>query len=173
MRSTLCCLLLCAPLVGCAAAVHGEVGYVAPFRGDEDGGGGAFNAYAGFGRSPVTSSLGVRTKFTDDARQAALSLDIAGMSRVSIFSPYVRGGVHLLQYDKVGAQEALSIGSPYLEAGVLLLLDTGLATGGAGPGAGFFLSAGGMVEYSLRFGDLPNQPYWAALLGAGFRFALR
>ncbi|MEZ4267685.1 MAG: hypothetical protein R3F39_15000 [Myxococcota bacterium] len=173
MRAVLICTLLLAPLAGCAAAVHGEVGYVAPFRGEESGGGGAFNAYAGFGRSPVTSSVGVRTKFTDDARQAALSLDIAGMSRVSIFSPYVRGGVHLLQYDKVGDKEAVSIGSPYLEAGVLLVLDTGLATGGSGPGAGVFLSAGGMVEYAIRLGELPNQPYWAAMLGAGFRFALR
>ncbi len=168
MRFALCCVLLCTPMIGCAAAVHGEVGYVAPFRGDEHGGGGGVNVYAGFGRTPVTSSVGVRTKFTDDARQAALSVDIASMSRVSIFSPYVRGGVHLLQYDKVGPREAVSIGSPYLEAGVLLLL----GTSGAGPGAGVFISAGGVIEYSLRFGDLPNQPYWAAMLGAGFRFAL-
>lgn len=172
MRSALFCVLMCVPLAGCAAAVHGELGFVAPFRGHESGGGVATNVYAGFGRTPVTSSIGVRTKFTDDARQAALSLDIGAMSRVSIFSPYVRGGVHLLEYDKVGSREAVSIGSPYLEAGVLLLLDTALGRDRRGPGAGIFLSAGGMVEYSVRFGDLPNQPYWAAMLGAGFRFAV-
>lgn len=156
---------------GCALALHGETGYVAPFGGGETGDGAATNLYLGFGDEPISPSLGFRTKLTPEVKQAAISADIVGGSRVSLLTPYLRAGIHVVQFEEApGGKGGWALGTPFGEAGVIVMLDTEMASSRDAPSAGLFLSAGGTIEYALRFDERPHQPYWGAMLGLGFVF---
>jgi hypothetical protein len=160
----LACAALCA---ACNPLLHGQAGYVRSMEVDGSGEGAAVELRAGSWngeRSEVGYGGGfaLRTKFGDDIQQLATAQEVVVVPfpTLRLFSPYVRGGVHALQLERLGGDLAFGMFSPYGELGLIFALrSTSSDT--------TFLSVAVSAEYDVRFTGQSPEPFLGLSIGLG------
>lgn len=165
MLRLIACAALCA---GCNPLLHGQAGYVRSLDDTGSGEGAAVELRAGSWhgeRSEVGYGGGaaLRTKFGDDIQQLATAQEVVVVPfpNLRLFSPYVRGGVHALQLERVRGDFAFGMFSPYVELGLTFAVRSTSADI-------TFLSLAVTAEYDLRFtGPNPSEPFLGLVIGLG------
>lgn len=164
MLRALACVVLCA---ACNPLLHGQAGYV---RSTGDAGSGEAAAVelragswngkrfeVGYG-----GGFALRSKFGDDIQQLATAQEVVVVPfpRMRLFSPYVRGGLHALQIERLAGDFAFGMFSPYGELGLSFALHR------AGSDS-TFLSLAVTAEYDLRFTGQAAEPFLGLAIGLG------
>jgi len=118
--------------------------------------------------------VGVRAKYGEDLVQFAIHENFVLLltPRVRGVTPFVRGGLGILQFERVDGRFAFGMFSPTAELGIMIRLwtrdDTPIQQGAVvrrrRRSLMLTLSAG--TEYTLRFGSVhQNRGYWGIQLG--------
>jgi hypothetical protein len=141
-------------MIGCGSMVlQTTTGFVASMT-DVHRNGGAVNFHVNGGSEFVGVGPALRMKFTKNDQQIGLGTEL-----IVLFPPvgpvtfYGRAGIHAGQFEWLSKDFVYGMFSPYGELGVMVRV--------------YFiqLTASGAVDYSVRFGNPPNEGFWSFLLG--------
>jgi len=153
-------LLLAFMLAGCSTLVSVNGGYVMSPLAESERTAGALNFHAAVGSGhSFGGGVDMRTKFGDELVQFAWGVELYAIPLDLRVGPYLRAGVHALQFESFERSFEFGMFSPWIEGGLLFFF-----VSGGGP----FISASTVLEYDIRFGSAPNEDYLSFLMGTGF-----
>jgi hypothetical protein len=119
-------------------------------------------ARAGMFSGSLGGTMGIRSKFSSELTQIAISQDFFFMPLYPrLVTPFLRAGVNNYQFESLDDAFGYGMFSPYAEVGALIRISEDQS-------ARTWLSLGVGIEHDIRFTSQPNESYWSLRAGLWF-----